>query len=785
VLATFPLAASPAAPPDASPPFIIESIFDATPDWAFESDQVEALLGNAVARAGDVNGDGFDDLIVGAVGYNTLSSNRDGAAYLFSGSGTGFGATPAWTKIGPQNLRSGFGQTVAGAGDVNGDGFDDVLVGAPDGRNGESQEGLVFLYLGSASGLAAAPAWVGEVNQAEASFGQSLAGAGDVNGDGYDDVIIGAPLWAAVVQPVGAAFLYLGSATGLPASPSWSVVGTQGYGYLGFAVAGAGDVNGDGFDDVAVGEPLYVNGEIREGRAQLFLGSGTGLAEAPVWMVEGDAAQARLGEGLAGAGDVNGDGYDDLLVGEFKYGPEGGSLSVDAKTLLFLGGAAGLAAGPSGAPLKGFFAAAAGDVDGDGRGDVIVGNPWEQVDLYREGVARLSLGSPGGVHRPPARLFEGNQSLSWFAYACSAAGDVNGDGFDDIAIGAFGFTNGQSREGRALAYHGSAALADIDGDGLANSADNCYLAPNPGQDDADLDGAGDPCDNCPATPNPGQEDNDGDGAGDPCDADDDNDSVPDVSDNCVTAPNPEQTDIDQDGAGDACDLDDDNDTVQDSVDNCPFAPNSDQANHDADAAGDACDADDDNDSVPDVSDNCPILANSGQADADADGSGNACDNCPAAANPGQGNADGDGFGDACDACPAVPSPIQDDTDLDGVADPCDCDPLDHDAFAIPGEVTGLSLAADALTLSWDPAWPAAGEWTLHDLVRGRLDELPVGGGASEACVAAGLYDATAADPALPPARRGFYYAVRAWNVCGVGSYGATSAGGARVTAACP
>jgi len=632
----------------------VESLLDSTPDWAFESEVAEARLGWPVAPAGDVNGDGFDDLVAGAPDYRLVFGPRFGAAYMFHGSGTGLGATPAWMVTG-----------------------EDMPVSQP-----------------------------------FASFSQTVAGAGDVNGDGFDDVIGGAPFQDGTVLGAGAAYLYLGSAAGLSTPAAFTVEGGQANAYLGLAVAGAGDVNGDGFDDVAVGQPLWGNGELREGRVHLFLGSASGLAAAPAWTVEGDATNARFGESLFFAGDVSGDGYDDLLVGEFRYGG-GGSESDEARTILFLGGATGLATVPSGAPLEGFVNAAAGDVDGDGLADVVVGNPVEDVDLYKEGIVRLYLGSPDGVRRPAARVLEGNTVLSRFGGAVGSAGDADGDGFDDVVVGMSRYTNGQSEEGRVLVYHGSAALADIDGDGLANGADNCYLAPNPGQADGDADGAGDACDNC------------------------------------------------------------------------PFAPNPDQANHDGDAAGDVCDADDDNDGHLDGVDNCPTVVNPGQGDADADGVGDACDNCAGLANPGQADADGDGFGDDCDTCPTVPSPIQGDTDFDGVADPCDCDPLDHDAFAIPGEVPGLSLAADGVTLSWEPAWPTAGEWTLHDLLRGRLEELPVGGGASEACVVGGLYDATTSDAALPAARRGYYYVVRAWNVCGVGTYGAGTAGLERHSVVCP
>jgi hypothetical protein len=142
--------------------------------------------------------------------------------------------------------------------------------------------------------------------------------------------------------------------------------------------------------------------------------------------------------------------------------------------------------------------------------------------------------------------------------------------------------------------------ADDDGDGVANSADNC-----------------------PADPNADQDDNDGDGEGDVCDADDDNDTVDDGDDNCPLDANTDQVDLDIDAQGDACDLDDDNDSFLDTEDNCPTLAN-DQSDLDADAAGDACDPDDDNDTIADDVDNCPTVTND-QSDVDQDGFGDACD----------------------------------------------------------------------------------------------------------------------------------------------------------------
>jgi len=227
---------------------------------------------------------------------------------------------------------------------------------------------------------------------------------------------------------------------------------------------------------------------------------------------------------------------------------------------------------------------------------------------------------------------------------------------------------------------GDACDTDDDNDGVADTKDNCPTAKNADQKDTDKDGKGDACDsdddndgvadtkdNCPLVVNKSQLDTDGDGKGNACDSDDDGDGVADTQDNCPTAKNAGQTDTDGDGKGDACENDDDNDGALDADDNCPSTPNPDQLDTDGDGKGDACDGDDDNDAIADESDNCPTVANADQRDTDSDGDGDACDK----------DIDNDGIPNADDLCPQLNSPNQDDSDEDGIGDECD-DDLDGD-----------------------------------------------------------------------------------------------------------
>jgi FG-GAP repeat. len=194
--------------------------------------------------------------------------------FVYHGSATGLSTTPSWTAESNQ-VGAQFGNSVASAGDVNGDGFSDVIVGARFFDNGETDEGRAFVYHGSATGLSTSANWTAESNQVNAYFGVSVASAGDVNGDGFSDVIVGAYGFSNGEAFEGAAFVYHGSATGLSTSANWTVESNQGGAQFGYSVSWAGDVNGDGFSDVIVGAPLFDSPQTNEGRAFVYHGSGT------------------------------------------------------------------------------------------------------------------------------------------------------------------------------------------------------------------------------------------------------------------------------------------------------------------------------------------------------------------------------------------------------------------------------------------------------------------------------------------------------------------------------
>lgn len=429
-----------------------------TAEWTAESNQVSANLGSSVATAGDVNGDGYSDVIVGAPGYDNGQSD-EGRAYVYHGGPGGMGAMPDAIVGGNQN-DADFGYSVSTAGDINGDGYADVIVGAPFFDNGQGEEGLAFLFQGSASGLSLVHQWSAESNQSGANFGKCVAAAGDVNGDGYSDVIVGAPFYDSDQPSVGRVDVYLGSPNGLSTAPSWTALSDQAYANFGISVATAGDVNGDGYADVIVGANYYDNGEDDEGRAFVYLGSASGLATSPAWTAESDHVDAHFGWAVAPAGDINGDGYSDVLVGAPEYT---GSQPFQGRAYAYLGSAEGLATsavwiaeGDQPEAHFGHSVATAGDVNGDGYSDVIVGAPLADVAHTNDGSAFVYHGSPAGLNPSlPDWTARGSQGGAQFGSSVSTAGDVNGDGYSDVIVGAPWYGLETPAEGRASVYYGS------------------------------------------------------------------------------------------------------------------------------------------------------------------------------------------------------------------------------------------------------------------------------------------------------------------------------------------
>lgn len=358
-------------------------------------------LGTSISCAGDVNGDGFSDIVVFARSQ----------VWVYHGSATGVAADPNTILNNPiPSGTSSFGTLLAGAGDINGDGFSDIVVSDSLHSNGENAEGAAFIYFGSSSGLATTPAATLEGNTANEHLGTSVSGAGDVNGDGFGDIV--------VASQTGAR-MYYGSGSGINTSDYTSLPGQAA------SVSAAGDVNGDGFSDIIMG-PGGADG------LRMFHGSVTGINPAIAAIIKVDGAEPGFGYAVSGAGDINGDGFSDIIISNQTH-PQ---LQGPGDAYIFKGSATGIAATPSSrittnqndastGPISG-----AGDVNGDGFSDVIAGSEWYNG---AQGAAFVVHGFADKVGKTPSIAVEGNQMGAQLSYV-SGAGDVNGDGYSDILV---------------------------------------------------------------------------------------------------------------------------------------------------------------------------------------------------------------------------------------------------------------------------------------------------------------------------------------------------------------
>ncbi|RZI40777.1 DUF4214 domain-containing protein [Herbaspirillum sp. HC18] len=305
--------------------------------------------GTSVSFAGDINGDGFDDLVIGATG-TSFNNQGSGSAYVMFGKASGFDSTLALSSLTGANgfrmdgkaLADRVGQSVAAAGDVNGDGYDDLLIGSNEIGIGS---GTSYVVYGKATGFSAT------VNLdnlkgpdgfkiiSDGSFGSfagySVNSAGDINGDGYMDLIVGAPADSDIFAPTAAgnAYVVFGKATGfgsaiflssLDGSDGFRLAGASAGDRAGYSVSSAGDINADGYDDLIVAAKGVDTNVANSGTAYVIYGKASGFASAISlsnidssvgFRIDGLGVGEAVGTAVSAAGDVNGDGYADLIVG--------------------------------------------------------------------------------------------------------------------------------------------------------------------------------------------------------------------------------------------------------------------------------------------------------------------------------------------------------------------------------------------------------------------------------------------------------------------------------------
>jgi hypothetical protein len=394
------------------------------------------MLGTAVSEAGDIDGDGTPDFLVAAPQMDTNGLVDNGVVFAYSGS-TGL---EIWRLEG-ENNRVLLGSSLANAGDVNADGYADMIVGAPKASgNGFAEGGAVTVYSG-ADGMAL---YTYGGNSPYSKVGFSVAGAGDVNADGYDDFIFGGyqeDTGGSI--DAGTALVYSGKDGQL----IYQFNGEADWDWFGFNVSAAGDLNSDGHADIMVAAiNTDPNGINSAGSVYVY----SGVSGALIHRFDGEDISGWYGWSLCDLGDLDTDGINDIAIGSPWANLRGSNPT--GLTQVFSGATGDEIHRWEGQVESGHFGNSisnAKDIDGDGIDDLLVGAKWESPSGDLSGSAYIWSGANGTL----LKRIDGGKEQDQLGCSVAGVGDLNGDGLNEVLIGAMGKDpGGQESAGTALVF---------------------------------------------------------------------------------------------------------------------------------------------------------------------------------------------------------------------------------------------------------------------------------------------------------------------------------------------